>query len=78
MKSGWGVRGWPAGRGPGGEVPGMDAGTMAGLLALPAAAACPRRCRSLSRHSWSLGAEVAPYLWLCFPELNSRKCDNQN
>lgn len=23
-------------------------------------------------------AAVAPYLWLCFPELNSTKCDNQN
>lgn len=49
--------GLASGQGAGGEVPGRgagDAGTTAGLLALPAAAACPHRCHLLSWHSWSL------------------------
>lgn len=33
---------------------------------------------SQPRHTRSRGAAVAPYLWLCFPELNSTMCDNQN
>ena len=38
----------------------------------------PSQHCSQPRHTRSRGAAVAPYLWLCFPELNSTMCDNQN
>lgn len=62
-------RGWLVSMSPGGVA-------MAVAMLLPPS--FPHQCHSLSRHSWSLGARAAPYLWLCFPELNSTKCDNQN